>query len=114
MKQTVAKAGCTVAIVGVLVLLAIGFLAYFVTSHDPSTGLWYDGLGRPLGSSPWLMQFVFGAERQWAGLIWFVVDMVVFWGWIGLCVYISKRNDESNLRRLELEELKYRESKLDQ
>jgi hypothetical protein len=95
MKSTIAKAGCTVAIVGVLVLLALAFLAYSVTSHDPSTGLWHDGLGRPLSDSPWFMRLIFGTDHQWAGWTWFLVDMGVFWGWIGLCTYIAKRADKA-------------------
>lgn len=64
-------------------LFAAVFLAVFVTGPGP-----VDGLGRPLTESPRLMRLIFGQERMWAGPAWFLVDMVVFWGSIGLGAYL--------------------------
>jgi hypothetical protein len=44
----------------------------------------YDGFGRPLAESPFLMRFFLGQDRLWAGWFWFVVDMVAFWGSISV------------------------------
>ncbi|MGA9768163.1 MAG: hypothetical protein WBV94_03930 [Blastocatellia bacterium] len=72
---------------GFVVQLIFGFFAYFVTSQNKSTGAYYDGLGRLLSASPSFMRLIFGEERLWAGWSWFVVEMVVFWGWMGLWVF---------------------------
>lgn len=51
-----------------LSLFGLGFVAYFVSSFDKTTGIWYDGLGRQLYEGPFIARFVFGQERQWPGL----------------------------------------------
>lgn len=57
-----------------------GFIAYFVSSYNPSTGVFYDGFGRVQYSTPWFVRFIFGQERMWAGWLWFFGDMVIFLG----------------------------------
>src|SRR5439155_20232574 len=59
-----------------------GFLAYFTVAKESS--YWVDGLGRPLDTAPWLARLVFGADKEWAGWSWFFVDLLWFWGGIGL------------------------------
>lgn len=75
------------SIVGGLILVSIfvcGFIAYFVTSFDADTRQWFDGFGRPLSQSPWFMRVIFGQERLWAGWLWFMADMTIFWGGIAV------------------------------
>src|SRR5207248_1506136 len=71
--------------VGAIVVaeLIYGFFAYFVTSQLPD-GTVVDGFGRRLVPTPSLIQFFLGHDRMWAGWQWFVAEMVVFWGAIGL------------------------------
>lgn len=69
--------------IGVALMIAVfiaGFVAYFIYKTDPTTNIMYDGFGRPLSESPFLMRWIFGQERLWAGWLWFVGDMVIFWG----------------------------------
>jgi hypothetical protein len=74
-----------------IALFVAGFLAYFVsTTGTPPT----DGLGRPLSEAPLLMRLLFGQERMWAGWVWFLAEMVIFWGSIALAVNISKWLDD--------------------
>lgn len=82
-----------VAGLGVVALFLCAFLAYFVISRDKA-GNFYDGLGRPLDVSPAFVRFLFGQERLWAGWTWFIVEMIVFWGWIGLSVSAYKWSDK--------------------
>ena len=69
-----------VAIIVCVFILAI--IAYFIFSFDPRTEITYDGLGRQLYESPWLMRLIFGEDRLWAGWLWFIGDMVIFWSGI--------------------------------
>lgn len=82
---------------GLLILgaLGAGFVAYFVTSTDPATGGVFDGLGRRLTQSPLFMRLIFGQERLWAGWLWFVVDMLVFWGAVGLGALLISHSEKS-------------------
>ena len=80
MKRVVGYIGVMVFIV----MFVVGFLAYFITSVDPQTGTICDGLGRSLIESPLFLRLIFGQERLWPGWGWFVIDLVVFWGGIGL------------------------------
>lgn len=70
---------------GAIIIAAIvwGFLAFFVINEYP-TGLFRDGLGRVLSTSPFFMRVIFGEERLWAGWGWFFADMVIYFGAIGL------------------------------
>lgn len=57
-----------------------GFIAYFVYRTDPDTNIMYDGFGRRLSESPFFVRWFFGQERLWAGWLWAIGDMVIFWG----------------------------------
>lgn len=50
------------------------FLGYFVVSKEST--YWVDGLGRPLGTAPWLARLVFGTDKEWAGWSWFFLDLL--------------------------------------
>lgn len=69
---------------GVVGLLVLGVLAYFIGSYDPNTHIEYDGLGRQLVPTPLFVRWLFGEERRYPGLMWFFADMAVFWGAIGV------------------------------
>lgn len=72
-----------IGIVGVILFITAmlgGVLAYFVCTTDQTTNIMYDGFGRRLSESPFLMRWIFGEERVWAGWKWFFLDMVIFWG----------------------------------
>lgn len=81
--------------IGIIVVTFVcGFLAYFVTHTDPGTRIIYDGFGRQLTESPWLLRVILTQDRLWAGWAWFAGDFVVFWLGIGLgfglCSYSLK------------------------
>ena len=78
---------------GVSVIVAIigaAFMAYFIFSFDPLTKTTYDGLGRQLYESPWFMRFFFGQDRQWAGWLWFVGDLIIFLGGMAFGINLAK------------------------
>ena len=62
------------------------FIGYFVFRFDPQTKIVYDGFGRQVSESPWFMRLIFGQERLWAGWVWFIGDLIIFWGsiWLGI------------------------------
>jgi hypothetical protein len=78
---------CGATMIGVVFIG--GFLAYLVSSFDPQTKIFADGLGRPLSESPVLMRLIFGQERLWAGWSWFLADMVIFWSAIGAGIKLA-------------------------
>ncbi|HMP77494.1 MAG TPA: hypothetical protein PKE12_14450 [Kiritimatiellia bacterium] len=88
MKATVRKILFPVGVIWFLALFIAGFMAYFVSSAGPSGPC--DGLGRPLSQAPILMRIFFGQERMWAGWLWFVGEMVLFWGSIAVAINIGK------------------------
>lgn len=67
-----------------IALFAAGFIAYFMRSVDLATHIWYDGWGRRLSETPWYVRFIFGQERDWPGWQWFIADLVIFWGGVGI------------------------------
>lgn len=88
MKKLIRKALVPVGVIWFIALFIAGFLAYFVSSAGPDGPC--DGLGRSLTQAPTLMRILFGQERMWAGWLWFVGDMVLFWGSIALAINIGK------------------------
>lgn len=75
--------GCIGGCIGVAMIITVviaAFIAYFVYKTDPTTNVIYDGFGRPLSESPFLMRWFLGQDRVWAGWVWFALDMVIFWG----------------------------------
>ena len=74
----------------VICFFVLGFMAYFVSSFDISKGIMYDGLGRQLTESPFIVRFVFGEEILWAGWGWFAVDLIVFWGGVAICYGLAQ------------------------
>lgn len=80
-----------IAICWFIAFLIYGFLAYFTTTAGPNPT---DGLGRPLEEAPWFMRMFFGHDKMWAGWKWFAIEMVAFWGCIGLFVGLSKWLEE--------------------
>lgn len=59
-----------------------GFIAYFVFSFDPRTKITFDGFGCQLYESLWFMRLIFGQNRLRAGWVWFIGDIIIFWGGI--------------------------------
>jgi len=59
----------------VVCLMALVFLAH-VVYRETDAGV-YDGLGRTLEVSPWLMRAVLGIDRLWVGWAWFAIDVAV-------------------------------------
>ncbi len=66
-----------------LALLYLGVMAYFVVGLGPDGAL-VDGLGRPLVEAPLFIRMT--GISQFAGWIWWFVDMVVFWPLVLLAV----------------------------
>jgi hypothetical protein len=87
---------------GGALLFITAFMAYFITNIK--SGVFYDGLGRILVPSPVIVRLVFGEERLWPGWIWFIIDMVVFWGTvligIGL-IHITSKIEEKSQKQIE-------------
>ncbi len=67
------------ALIGVGVFVA-GFIAYFVTTMDRTTGQIVDGFGRPLNPTPGVLRLAFGLERMWTGFFWWLADLLWFFG----------------------------------
>jgi hypothetical protein len=84
MSKQFAKLLYGLVIAEVVVGLVLGFLAYFVRSFDRATGVYFDGLGRQLELTPFIVRFVFGTDSLWPGWGYFALDMVVFWGAVGV------------------------------
>ena len=87
--KTLRKIVVPVAVIWFAALLIAGFLAYFVTFKGVNGAT--DGLGRSLSETPAAVRFIFGQERMWAGWIWFLVDMLIFWGSVLMTVKVSRR-----------------------
>lgn len=88
----------------VLVLVSLyAIAAYFVMYK--SGGQWLDGLGRHLGPSPWFLRLVLGEDRLWAGPLWFVVDLSVFWGGVLLAITLFRFGDTPEAAQWEPVEL---------
>ena len=94
MKSVIGK-GCYLAagLVGVAMLIA-SILAYFLISFNPATQQHFDGLGRALEASPWFIRFIFGQDREWPGLGWWLFDFVWFWGGIGTVYGLVKLGEK--------------------
>lgn len=69
-------------------VLALAFLAYFVNSVDLETGAVFDGLGRRITDPPWWANWLL-VSRYWAGIYWYVVDFIVFWGGLALSFFVA-------------------------
>lgn len=81
--------GC-LGVATIISVFIAGFIAYFVFSFDPRTGMTYDGFGRELSESPWFMRLIFDKDRSWAGWKWFILDLVIFWSGIIIGVNLAK------------------------
>ena len=76
---------------GIMVAVSIAaFMAYFVYDMNPTNNVIHDGFGRPLSECPFLIRLIFEEDRLWAGWLWFVGDMVIFWG--GLLIGFTLAN----------------------
>lgn len=83
MRKIASKLIGFILVVGWIVLLIAGFMAYFV-SHAKN-GVSIDGLGRQLFDAPAVIRFLLlGVQGRWAGFGWFCVDFIIVWGWIGV------------------------------
>jgi hypothetical protein len=78
--------------IGIIVIVFIyAFLLYFVTYTK--NGEIYDGVGRLLTESPLIIRVIFGHDRLWAGLLWFISDWIVIFGGIALGAWVTRRGD---------------------
>lgn len=89
-KPTLRKILLPVGIFYVVALFIYVCLVYFIRTVGMDGGEVFDGLGRKLSDAPFVIHAVFGQEREWAGWGWFLVDMTIFWGSIGLIAQIYK------------------------
>jgi hypothetical protein len=95
--------GKLVSYLGIAIIVSVfiaGFIAYFTFRVDPHTGITYDGFGRQLCKSPWIVKLVL-QEGHWAGWIWFVVDLVIFWSCIAFGVILARCGFKSESKRQE-------------
>jgi hypothetical protein len=88
MKATLRKILKAVGVIWFIALFIAAFFAYFITSSGPD-GM-TDGLGRQLVETPLFVRFFLGQERLWAGFIWHIIDMIVFFGSILVATAIGK------------------------
>ena len=68
---------------GVAIFIAVniaGIFAFFITSANRVTNVMYDGFGRMLSESPFLVRMILGQERLWAGWFWCIADLVIYFG----------------------------------
>lgn len=68
-------------------LIYFSFQSYFIIEVDTANGIIRDGLGRVLSEPPSLMKFVVFGEH-WRGLFWWIADKVIFFGGLGLTVWL--------------------------
>jgi type II secretory pathway component PulF len=62
----------------ILSVLAATCIAYFVVIVNPVTKEIFDGFGRPLSETPWLLRVtIFSSKRFWAGWGWVIGDMII-------------------------------------
>jgi hypothetical protein len=71
------------AAIAVSVFIA-AFMALFIRNLDTATRTVYDGLGRQLSEPPMWAKMVFTSESSWAGLGWYALDSIWFFGGLGL------------------------------
>ena len=71
-----------------VIAIGYGYVAYFVSSFNPATGISYDGLGRTTTEAAGLIQSIFGKGKLWAGWPWFLLDMVIILGALGTALYL--------------------------
>ena len=77
----------------VLSSLVSAFIAYFIRTYDSASATFYDGFGRELSQTPAFLKLVLGQNYMWSGWVWFALDMVIFWGLIGLGLLIQNASD---------------------
>jgi len=87
--RRVLKVLCIIWFLSVLVMT---FLAYMVSRFD-SAGEHLDGLGRHLNPAPPFIRIFFGTNDEWAGWGWFFGDMILFWGSVGLIIWVFKSDN---------------------
>ncbi|MBT7932504.1 MAG: hypothetical protein HN640_03290 [Gammaproteobacteria bacterium] len=80
--QSIVKLFSGLIIISVFVL---AFYAYMIRSVDG--GIIYDGLGRQLNFVPLFARF-FVPDSLWAGFGWYVIDFIIFFGGIGIAVFL--------------------------
>ncbi len=78
----------------ILIIIASIFvlLAYFVTTQDPYTGIYFDGLGRELSATPTFVRLFFGQERLWAGAFWALADIAIVFS-VGIAIYLFNSDE---------------------
>lgn len=79
--------------IGIGVLVA-SFLMVFFRTFDPQTRVVYDGLGRVLTEPPLWAKVFLTEEAAWAGLGWHLLDIVWFFGGIGLAIFLFNLGDD--------------------
>jgi hypothetical protein len=72
------------AAIAISVFIA-GFMALFIRSVDTVSRTVYDGLGRQLSEPPMWAKIIFSAN-SWAGLGWFALDSIWFFGGLALAI----------------------------
>jgi hypothetical protein len=76
----------------IISIFILGFYAYMIRSVDG--GIIYDGLGRQLSLVPLFARF-FVPDSLWAGFGWYVIDFIIFFGGIGIAVFLISLTGEN-------------------
>lgn len=93
MKKIASKLIFAIVVIGGTILFILGFLAYFkIDKH--LDGTIYDGLGRQLDFCPPIISFVFWNSGLWAGWMWFIVDIVFFFGLISIGYLLLQKSKQ--------------------
>ena len=83
--QSIVRRACNLATGAImLTVLALAFLAYFVSSQ-PTRGVMLDGLGRQLVPAPLGVQMFLGTDPVWPGWIWALADSAITMAAVALC-----------------------------
>ncbi len=96
MKKIVSYIANFIAIVMGISAFVLGFMAYFVKSINNTSGIFYDGFGRQLYEAPTLLQIILPIEPMWAGFVWFILDLIVFFGLLVSAYYLFGVMDENH------------------
>lgn len=75
-------------------IVGMGCNAYLIVKYNPTSGETFDGFGRQLTDSPWFMRIIFSEDKEWVGWKWFFLDIIIFWGSIGIGMHLIKIGED--------------------
>ena len=81
-----------VVLAWVVMVAVYWFLTYMVFKPTPYGG--QDGFGRDLVPAPLVAKYFINADQMWNGWGWFLLENIVFWSSIFICMKIWGWSDQ--------------------